>query len=101
MEAREMEATETAPTGTPPMRTNRAMATDIGEDNEISTEVDREPHEVYRGEAHPRRGQVSPGDDARAAACLQPHLHRLRPHPRIQVHDQRDADRGAVPCGGG
>ena len=41
--------------------------------------------------------EISDGDDAGAAARLQPDLHGLRAHPRVQVHDQRSDDRGAVP----
>ena len=39
--------------------------------------------------------EVPDGPDARAAARLQPDLHRLRPDPRIRVDDQAEAlDRG-------
>ena len=44
--------------------------------------------------------EVSAGADARAAARLQPDLHRLRPHPRVRVDDQGEAHRRGVPGGG-
>ena len=48
------------------------------------------------------RGEKIPdGDDARAAACMQSHVHRLRAHPRVQIHHRRNADRGAMPGGHG
>jgi hypothetical protein len=41
------------------------------------------------------------GDDAGAAARLQPHLHRLRPHPRVRVHHYRARAARRMPGGGG
>ena len=65
----------------------------------VPLQFDRQ-HDRLSGSQEPERRQEIPaGDDARAAARLQPDLHRLRPHSRVQVHDQRDADRRGVPEG--
>ena len=48
-----------------------------------------------------QRREVPDGPDARAAARLQPDLHRLRPHPRIRIDDQAEAHHRRVPGRGG
>src|SRR3989304_885198 len=44
---------------------------------------------------------LPPDDDPGAAGGLQPHLHRLRPHPGIRADPGPPADGGGVPAGGG
>ena len=54
----------------------------------------RQPHPMI-SKRFPHRA------DARAAARLQPHLHRLRPHPRVRIHHHRARAARRVPGGGG
>ena len=56
--------------------------------NALSVEDDSEFGEVRGHQAYTAHGKISDGDDAGAAARVQFDVHGLRPHPRVQIHDQ-------------
>src|SRR5215831_2503080 len=67
----------------------------------LSPPSDRHDHTLHREQAPSTDREVSARDDARAAARVQSDVHRLRSHPRVQLHHHPKADRGAVPPGSG
>src|SRR5262245_53197762 len=67
----------------------------------LSPSSDRDNHTLHRRQTPSPGGEVSAGDDARAAARVQSDLYRLRPYPRVPLDDHAEADRGAVPRGRG
>src|SRR5579864_1002924 len=64
--------------------------------DEVSAKHDDQVEQVYCRQAHARRGEVPPGDDARAAARLQPDLHGMWANSRVQGNDLGTDDRRAV-----
>src|SRR5262245_61111187 len=68
-----------------------------GDCDALSAESDLEHGRLHRQEETDADEALSAGADARAAARLQPHLHRLRPHPRVFTDHQGEADRRGVP----
>src|ERR1700737_4644302 len=64
--------------------------------DEIPVKDDRKSCEIRRDPAFAWRGKISDGDDAGASPRLQPDVYGMRPDTRIQIHDQRNYDGGAV-----
>ena len=63
-----------------------------------SAKTDDRPWPLHARQEASGREIFSAGADARAAACVQPRVHRMRPNRRVQGHDPRHdaAGRGAA-----
>src|ERR1700693_675495 len=64
--------------------------------DESTFKLDHQHGRVFDQQEDERRRKIPTGDDARATSCLQSYLHRLWPYSRIQIHNQRDAERGRM-----
>src|SRR5262249_23488422 len=75
----------------------RVAAKQMEDSHALPSDPDQQHGRLHREKETPPREALPTRTDAGTAARLQPHLYRLRSHPRILNHHQGEAERRAVP----